>query len=189
MGRKSSIDDLELLERLGLVFRDVGYEGATLALLAEASGLRKASLYHRFPGGKAQMAQEVLQAAEAWLSTHVLGPLSGPGSPRDRIGHMVRGIDAFYAGGKRACLLNMLATVSAGDGPFSAKIAQMFAAWIDALAAVLTEAGLPPEEVRRRAERVVIMLEGSLVLSRGIGTTRPFREFLEIVPTELLGKD
>lgn len=189
MGRKSSIEDGELLDRLGRVFRDVGYEGATLTMLAEATGLQKASLYHRFPQGKAQMAEEVLEAAESWLSAHVLGPLSGPGSPRDRVDRMVRGINEFYAGGERACLLNMLASVRAGDGPFSVKIAQMFGAWIDALSAVLTDAGLPSKDVRRHAERAVMMLEGSLVLSRGLGTTRPFHDFLKVLPEELLGKD
>src|SRR5437762_12723369 len=49
-----------LLPVLGEVFRAHGYEGATLALITEATGLGKGSLYHFFPGGKAQMAAAVL---------------------------------------------------------------------------------------------------------------------------------
>jgi len=187
LGRRASIDDGELLDRLGLAFRDVGYEGATLTMLSERAGLQKASLYHRFPGGKEQMAREVLEAAEAWLVEHVLGPLAAPGPPRKRIEHMVAGIDTFYLGGKRACLLNMLSTVREEEGPFTGKIAQMFEAWIAALSAVLVDAGVPEKHVRPRAERAVALLEGSLVLSRGTGTTRPFRDFLKSLPSELLG--
>ena len=65
MSRTSAIDDGELIARLSGVFRDVGYEGATLSALAAATGLQKASLYHRYPGGKQQMADEVLAAALA----------------------------------------------------------------------------------------------------------------------------
>ena len=32
------------------VFRDYGYDGASLTILAKASGLSRGSLYHHFPG-------------------------------------------------------------------------------------------------------------------------------------------
>ena len=57
---------------------------------------------------------------------------------------------------------------------------------IGALAAVLVDGGLDGDTARRRAERAVIMLQGSLVLSRGMGTTRPFGELLQSLPDDLL---
>jgi hypothetical protein len=48
--------------------------------------------------------------------------------------------------------------------------------------------GVDRKEARARAERGVIMLQGSLVFARGIGTTRPFRDFLKSLPDELLGR-
>ena len=53
---------IELLNALSDVFRKRGYEGATLAELAAAANLGRASLYHHFPGGKAEMARQVLEA-------------------------------------------------------------------------------------------------------------------------------
>jgi len=50
-----------LLRQLGQVFRERGYEGATLTQLAAATGLGKASLYHHFPGGKAEMADVLVR--------------------------------------------------------------------------------------------------------------------------------
>lgn len=186
MGRKASIEDEELLARLGAVFRDVGYEGATLAQLSDATGLRKASLYHRFPGGKEQMAREVLESARAWIDAEVVAPLRADGPPADRIGDMVRKLDAFYAGGRQACLLNMLSSARIRESPFTPLIRGAFEAWIGALAATLVDAGLDRRIARVRAERAVAVLQGSLVLSRGMGTTRPFRDALKALPGELL---
>jgi TetR/AcrR family transcriptional regulator, lmrAB and yxaGH operons repressor len=187
MGRKVAVENAELMDRLSRVFRDVGYEGASLTMLAKASGLKKASLYHRFPEGKEQMAREVLESARAWLDKHILSPLKGSSAPKDRIDDMVRQLDAFYSGGKQACLLNMLSSARIHDGPFTDLIQQIFAAWINALTTVMTDAGVNGTLARKRAERGVMMLQGSLVLSRGVGTTRPFRDFLKSLPGELLG--
>src|SRR3990167_1106920 len=120
MARKSLIGEEALVARLSATFRDVGYEGASLALLSEATGLKKASLYHRFPGGKEQMGLEVLQEAGRWLTEHVLGPLAGEGTPRERITAMARELDVFYRGGKQACLLNLLSSTIGETSPFKA---------------------------------------------------------------------
>jgi TetR/AcrR family transcriptional regulator, lmrAB and yxaGH operons repressor len=186
MGRKASVEDEELIILLSGVFRDVGYEGATLAMLSEATGLKKASLYHRFPEGKEQMAREVLETAGAWLEENILAPLRDSGAPAARIRDMVRRLDEFYSGGKQACLLNMLSSGRIAEGPFTDLIKQVFEAWIDALSAVVADAGIDRKTARHRAERAMIMLQGSLVFSRGIGTTRPFREFLKALPDDLL---
>ena len=72
----------EVLSRLFGVFRTYGYEGATLARISESTGLGRASLYHYFPGGKDEMAREVLGVAQGWLAQNVVAPLEGPVSAR-----------------------------------------------------------------------------------------------------------
>jgi AcrR family transcriptional regulator len=181
------VDDAELMRRLERVFRDVGYEGATLAMLSEAAGLQKASLYHRFPRGKEQMAREVLQNAGEWLESNLLMPLrASDRAPATRIAGMVRRLDEFYSGGKQPCLLNALSSASATAGPFGKLIKNLIDAWVNTLSSVLTEAGLERGEARTRAERAMVGLQGSLVVSRGLGTTRPFKDFLRGLPDELL---
>jgi len=186
VARPAKIEDSTLLERLSDVFREVGYEAASLAVLSEASGLKKASLYHRFPGGKEQMAHEVMARAEAWLSEHILAPLKSGGAPEVRIRAMIRSVDAFYSGGRQACLLNMLSSPRADQGPFANLIKNAFEAWIEALSAVLTDAGFDEDTARFRAERAIALLQGSLVVSRGMGTTRPFQNCLANLERELL---
>lgn len=186
MARPRSVSEDDLIARLARVFSEVGYEGAALSVLAKATGLQKASLYHRFPGGKKQMADEVLAATGTWLETQILAPLAGPGTPADRLGIVAANLDAFYQGGARACLLNMLSSPRTQDGPFAPAIRQAFEALIAGLAAVARETGASPDAARQRAERAVMLLQGALVLSRGTGTTAPFRAFLAAFPAEIL---
>lgn len=186
MARPVRIEDSVLLKKLSDVFREVGYEGASLATLSEATGLKKASLYHRFPGGKEQMAREVLASAGAWLAGNILTPLKASGPPEARIRAMTRNLGEFYSGGRQACLLNMLSSPHADRGPFARMIENVFKAWIEALSTVLTDAGFDEDTARFRAERAIALLEGSLVIGRGLGTTRPFRNCLANLERELL---
>lgn len=187
MPRPQSIEDADLLKRLSCVFRDVGYEGASLALLSEATGLKKASLYHRFPNGKQQMAEEVLESALAWYETNVLAPLQSAASPEDRVAAVVQKLDFFYSGGQQACLLNMLASPRAERGPFSAAIKSAFEALLAAFSAVARDAGFDAKSARLRAERSIMLLHGSLVMSRGLGSSRPFKSFLAGLADDLIG--
>ena len=98
----------DIIDRLMEVFRTVGYDGATLSKLSKATGLQRASLYHRFPGGKKAMAEAVLAHAGAWLDTHVLTPLMGSGTPQARLQKMAEALDTFYVQGGKSCLLDSL---------------------------------------------------------------------------------
>lgn len=187
MARPQSIEDEDLLARLSCVFRDVGYEGASLALLSKATGLKKASLYHRFPNGKKQMAEEVLESALAWYETNVLAPLRSSASPEDRVAAVAKRLDVFYAGGQQACLLNMLASPRTERGPFSEAIMAAFEALITSFSAVARDAGCDAKSARVRAERVIMLLHGSLVMSRGLGSSKPFKSFLTGLADDLIG--
>ena len=47
----TKVTDNQLLDKLTEVFRLYGYEGASLSRISKVTGLQRASLYHRFPGG------------------------------------------------------------------------------------------------------------------------------------------
>jgi TetR/AcrR family transcriptional repressor of lmrAB and yxaGH operons len=189
MARPALIEDAELLQRISAVFKDAGYEAASLTQLSKASGLKRASLYHRFPGGKEQMAREVLEGADTWLKSHVLDPLTSDIPPRQRVQAVADAFDGFYEGGAQSCLLNMLSSTGVREAPFALPIRRSFECMIDALARASEDSGMPTDRARARAERVVVMLQGSLVVSRGLGTTRPFRDFLRALPNQLLAPE
>jgi len=57
------------------VFRELGYEGASLNEITERTGIGKGSLYHFFPGGKELMVVEVLDHVDRWFVENVFEPL------------------------------------------------------------------------------------------------------------------
>lgn len=182
------IDDVELLERLTEIFRLHGYAGASLRLFTEATGLQRASLYHRFPGGKAEMAEAVLARADDWFVTYILAPLSEQGDPATRIRRMAKRLGKFYGGGSQSCLLDSL-SLGEAENPLQQHVHRSFAAWLDALISVSREAGATPALARGRAEAALMQIQGGLVFARATGDRRPFRRLLAQLPAVLLGSD
>ena len=180
------IDDAELVMRLTEVFRLRGYEGTSLRLITEATGLQRASLYHRFPGGKAEMAEAVLMQADDWFVTYILAPLSEPGDPAARIRKMAKRLGEFYGGGSQSCLLDSLSLGEAAN-PLRDHVRRSFVAWLEALTAVSREAGASPAVARRRAEDALMQVQGGLVFARATGDRRPFRRVLTRLPGVLAG--
>jgi len=175
----------EVVDRVMTVFRQHGFEGATLSRIAAATGLGKASLYHYFPGGKEDMANVLLDATAAWMELHVTKPLSGTAPPRERIAGMLKELDALYDGGDAACLLGTLA-VGTSRSLFKKRLQAIFDEWIGALARTLMEAGLDRRSARERAEDTVARIEGALILAQGRGDTAPFRRLIRQLADELV---
>ena len=175
----------QVIDRLMLAFRKHGYAGASLAELSKATGLGKSSLYHHFPDGKDGMTRAVLGRLGGLLEESLFAPLRGPGAPRQRVDNMLAALDAFYRGGREACLLGGMAGSETRDR-FHEELGAIFGAWIDALAAALRDAGLPKGVARARAADAVIRIEGALILAGAMGEVSPFTRTLEQLGKELL---
>src|SRR5207249_8232711 len=151
--RPAKISDERLFQGLSDVFRRKGYDGASYSDLMKATGLVKASLYHRFPGGKAEMVDRIL-------------------SEVDRVRKIARRLREFYKSGQQWCLLD---TVTLGDSPSTREHARRsMEFWIDAFARLGRDAGLSPAMARRRSQEAVAAIEGGLIVSRVLGDRRPF---------------
>lgn len=180
---RQKINEVQLLDKLTHVFRLYGYEGASLTRLTEATGLKRASLYHHFPGGKEEMALAVLERGSQGLEAQVLTPLQEPGTPAQRVQHMAERLNKFYAQGQQSCLLD---TLSLGEEDSLHKpIQKAIAAWLKAMIQVAQEAGLAPDVAEQRAEEVLIRIQGSLVFARTTGNTQPFQRVLKELPSLL----
>lgn len=167
----------EVLSRLFGVFRTYGYEGATLARISDSTGLGRASLYHYFPGGKDEMAREVLSVAQNWLTANVIAPLQGPGSPHGRIRTMLQNLRAGYRDGEASCVVNLLGVGEAGE-KFRGDLSATAELWIGGIESLLRGAGVTPARARRSAVDTVVRIEGALVVARAIGDTSVFTRTL-----------
>lgn len=178
----------EVIDRLLGVFREGGYEGASLTELSKATGLGRSSLYHYFPGGKEEMMLAVLEQVGRWMQRELVDPLKGGGTPQERLAGMITTLDQFYESGKKPCLLGALA-FGAGRQIFHSQLQDAFSALIEALATLLLEVGLPAQTAHERAEDAVIRIQGSLILANGLHDPKPFQRALHRILLELLTPD
>ena len=185
--RLAKVSDEELFQELADVFRRKGYDGASYADLMKASGLVKGSLYHRFPGGKADMVEAIQRHVDRHFAEYVLKPAFEDGRPQDRARKIARRLREFYDSGKRSCLLD---TLTLGDGTVTrAHARRSMEAWIDALARLGRDGGLSAAIARKRAQEAVAAIEGGLVVSRVLGDARPFLRSLANLPRQLTGRN
>ncbi len=168
----------EILHKLSEVFRRDGYTGASLADLAGAVGLGKASLYQKFPQGKVQIGAEVLAETGRTFETEVLAPLREPGTPEARFSKMLGAARRFYEDGKLSCVLDTLSLGEAGQF-YREALSEAITHWQEALTTLGREAGLSPAKAAVWAEEVVITVEGSLVLARAANDPEIFRRALK----------
>jgi len=177
----AKITKAEAIARLAECFRAHGYEGASLSLLTEASGLGKGSLYRHFPGGKEQMAAEVLAQIDAWFEAKIFRPLEQGGDPRAGIAAMIDATARYFEGGGRICLVGAFALDSARDR-FSAAINSYFTRWIAALSAALGGSA----EAQAQAEAAIADIQGALTLSRALNDKAIFARRMREIEARLL---
>jgi TetR/AcrR family transcriptional regulator, lmrAB and yxaGH operons repressor len=181
------LNDTKLAEKVLELFRQQGYEGTSLNDLAAASGLEKASLYYRFPGGKKDIALAAAAHVGRWFEVNIFAPLHEPGPPADRIKTIARKLRAFYGDGAKDCVLDSL-SLRGGPPELAAALSEASKAWLESFAAVARESGLSPRHAEDRARQALIQIEGSLVLSRVTGNRKIFLDTLSALPS-LLTRD
>jgi AcrR family transcriptional regulator len=166
------------------LFRQYGYDGATLSKISEATGLGKASLYHHFPGGKDEMVTAVLDYLERWLEENVLPALKSEGDAITKLKGMCDRLNDLYEGGHQPCMLAILLMGSARDA-FHPQVKALFCGWIDAMTGVLIEAGIDEAVAKQRGEDAAIAIQGSLVLSQALEDPSPFQRTIQQIPMQM----
>lgn len=174
----------EVIKRLAGAFRRHGYDGASLVRLSEATGLGKASLYHYFPGGKADMAAAVVDYVRTWIRDTAFAPLHEDGAPEERLNRMILALNDVYSGGHGACFIDLFSISDAES--LRRAMDLMVGEFIDEFAAIAGEAGLDATTARRRGEDAVVAIQGALVVARATNNVEPYRRILAALPARLL---
>lgn len=175
--------DRRLIDAMGEVVSRFGYEGASLNRLSDASGLKRSSLYHRFPGGKDEIVEAVLERAAERYEL-VLAPAFAAGSPRERAEQVAAGLNDYYQDGKQSCLLVALTVSDADDRCLAGSCIDL---WADALMRIASDAGLPPATAESVAMDAIAAIEGGLVISATSGRTEPYERAIQTLPDRLTG--
>lgn len=154
----------EIADVLSTVFETHGYAGASLAMLAEVSGLSKASLYHHFPRGKEDMAAHILGRAGARLQKHVLAPLQQSGTPCGRLQSSFQGVALYYDHEVPVCLMNSL-MLGEGFELFGRQVVEAMSIWRKALESVHSEMASGADS-KVWATSVIERIQGALILCK-----------------------
>ncbi|MER5549631.1 TetR/AcrR family transcriptional regulator [Streptomyces sp. NPDC002589] len=160
------------------LFRRSGYTGTGMKQIAAEAGAPFGSIYHFFPGGKAQLGEEVIRTSGA-VYLELISTLMTP--YEDRVAATA---DAFAAAAGTLVELDFadpcpIATVAMEVASTNETLRQatseVFDSWIDHLAAYYAQGGIPAPAARATASSVVALLEGAFMLGRAARSTEPVR--------------
>jgi AcrR family transcriptional regulator len=143
------------------LLRQRGYTGTGFREVIELTGAPRGSIYHHFPGGKAQLAGEAVDYVGGLAREAIAGPLA----VADPIGALRGFVELWRAdfersGGRAGC-------PNHDEAPeLLDSAARAFERWRGAFADCLRRAGVPRARADRLAALVVSAVEGAIVLSR-----------------------
>lgn len=181
---RSVAERADIVPVLAEIFREHGYEGASLAVIGGRTGLGKGSLYHFFPGGKEEMAAAVLAEIAGWFETRIYRPLAEASDPQAAICTMIDAVEQYFHSGRRICLVGAFALDQTRDR-FAGAVSDYFLAWARSLTAALARAGHAPERAADLAEDAISGIQGALVLARALGDPGQFGRALDRIRTRL----
>ena len=166
------------------VFRNSGYDGASVAQISKATGLGKASLYHHFPGEKEEMMSCVLEFLSDRLKNTAIKALQSEGTVGDRFAKMSEALMSIYDGGKEPCILAIVLLGNAQD-TFQQQIQDSFQLWLDAMSKALQESGIDPTQAQMKSEEIAIGVQGSLIIAQALNDPTVFHRFIQSLPQKV----
>ena len=171
-----------MVESAALLFRRHGIEGTSFTDVLERSGAPRGSIYHHFPQGKAQLAEEATRYAGEFIAAGLVASLA-----EDDPVAAVRGfVASWLAILRKADFAEGCPVVAAaleGDRSPAARdaAAAAFARWEQLIADALKRRGASGDRARSTASLVVAAIEGAIVMARAQRSTAP----LERVASEV----
>jgi len=172
-----------MVRSAAVLFRERGYSGTAFSDVIAHSGAPRGSIYHHFPGGKAQLAEEAVAWASAAIAERLDEALA---RERDAAGVL----RAFLAPWREVlersdfrsgCPLVAITVETDVPPALATAVAQAFTDWQELLAARLRRGGIAAGRAPRLAVLTVAAIEGAVLLCRAQRDTAP----LDAVAAEL----
>jgi AcrR family transcriptional regulator len=169
-----------MIESAALLMRERGVQATSFSEVLTRSGAPRGSIYHHFPGGKAQLIEEATRYAGEFTAAGLIAALDQP-EPAAAI-HLFAGMwkrilsrSDFGAG------CPVVAATLEGDPSARAAAAAAFSDWEALLAEGFQRRGVTPERALSLATMFLASIEGAVVLARAQQSVAP----LERVASEL----
>jgi AcrR family transcriptional regulator len=146
-----------------------GFTATGVKEILTKADARFSSLYHFFPGGKEQLAEEAITTAGAQFQQMVEDVWDGVPDVIGRIAVLFAGAAAALEanGYQDACPIGTIALeVASTNERLRLATNSVFEAWTEAVYRELLDVEVPPTSARQVALTVIVLLEGAFVLSR-----------------------
>jgi AcrR family transcriptional regulator len=171
------------------LIRSRGVSATSLSDVLADSGAPRGSIYHHFPDGKAQLAEDAIRWTSERLLAHLrAGTPSGPSDVLERFIDVWRATVVASAG-TAGCVVAGVAidTVPEETGVMEV-VRATFRSWAAVLAEQLEAAGVPSRRAKPIAMATLAGMEGALILCRAEGNVKPLdavaEELMRLLPAE-----
>lgn len=152
------------------LYRRQGYTGTGVKQILTLAEAPYGSLYHHFPGGKAELTAEAIRLGGVVYAALVVEQLD---EHRDDLAAGLRaafrgaGEAVAASGWQDACPIETIALeVASTDDDLRREVDAVFTMWTEALADRAVGFGMTSERARSFAQVVVSSLEGAFILAR-----------------------
>ena len=164
-----------MIRSAATLYREQGLVGTSFSDVIEHSGAPRGSIYHHFPGGKAQLAEEAVRWAGESIGA-LIDRSAERGDPvamlREFLGIWRAVLDS--SGHTAGCPVLVAAVEVSPEIPGLAAVAgEQFARWEASFAGALRQAGVARARAGRLATLVVAGIEGAIVMCRAAGDNAP----------------
>ena len=163
-----------ILDTTAELFKRYGFTGTGLKQIVADANAPFGSVYHHFPGGKAELGEAVIRRSGQMYLELVMSVFDSAPDP-------LSAVDAIFAGAAAvlretdyidACPIATVALeVASSNEPLRIATAEVFESWIATAAARCAAGGIAPDHARTVAIVIIELLEGGFLLSRAARNT------------------
>ncbi|MEU8821443.1 TetR/AcrR family transcriptional regulator [Actinoplanes sp. NPDC048796] len=164
---RTLLDRSDAVLALAGVFRRRGFEGASLSVIQQETGMGRGSLYHFFPEGKTDMGRAVLAEVQAWFEEQVFEPLRASEDADSAVVKMARTVEEYFLSRQRVCLFAVMALGGERE-TYAEAVRIYFSDWVGLLAQALGRGGIAEQDAADLAMDAVATIQGGLILARAL---------------------
>ncbi len=167
-----------LIAAAGRLFQERGYAATGLADILKAAGAPKGSLYHHFPGGKAELTAAAMRGAGGLLRAtlhQARAETASAAEAVDRFSDQLAGWLEESAFSRGCPMATVTLECAPGETAIAETLREGFARTVDQLGAMIEADGAPPDRAKDLAEFALAALEGAMILARASRDGGPVR--------------
>ena len=163
-----------MIQSAALLMRERGVEATSFSEVIERSGAPRGSIYHHFPGGKAQLIEESTRYAGDFIAAGLVAALE-TSDPLASVRAFVASWRAILRQSDYGAGCPVVAATLEGDRTPGARAAAgvAFARWQDLLADGIAGRGVAPARARSVATLTIAAIEGAVIVARAQRSSGP----------------